>query len=121
MSSDKQDTPSTFLEVVDEDTRASVLKLNQKLAKLKVEINTKLEALNDDDAASASQKEQLSTLVSEVEKALEGINDLTTMVVSDEMTNDEFLKTNQDELENFREMLEANARKITKISENTDD
>ncbi len=121
MSSDKQDTPSTFLDAVDEDTRASVLKLNQKLAKLKTEINAKLEALDEDDEASSTQKEQLLTLADEVEKALEGITDLTTMVVSDEMTSDEFLKTNQDELEAFRDMLEANARKITKISEETKD
>ncbi len=120
MSTDRQNTPSTFLDVVDEDTRTSVLRLNQKLNGLKAEINSKLEALNESgDEASAAQKDQLQTLVGEVDKALDGINDLTTMVVSDEMTHDEFLKLNADELENFREMVEANVKDITKINENT--
>ncbi len=120
MSNDRKSTPSTFLDVVDEDTRASVLRLNQKLNALKAEINGKLEALDESgDEASAAEKDQLLRLAGEVDKAMEGINELTTMVVSDEMTDDEFLKINEDELESFREMVEANTKKITKINENT--
>jgi len=113
-----QNTPTTFLEVVDHETRDSVLRLNQKLKGLQAEIRAKLETLEEMNAPDAvTQKKNLSTLIAEVDKALLGISNLTHMVVTPEMTNSEFLQTNHNELEKFRDLVAEKAREITKLKE----
>ena len=113
-----QHTPSTFLEVVDHETRDSVLRLNQKLKCLQAEIRAKLETLAEVSAPDAvAQKKNLSTLIAEVDKALLGIDNLTHMVVTPEMTNSEFLQTNHNELEKFRDLVTEKAQEITKLKD----
>jgi len=115
---DEQPSQSTFLEVVDNETREGVIRLNQKLKGLYAEIQAKLEMLDRlNNAEAIEQKSNLTILLAEVEKALLGIDNLTKMVVAPDITNAEFIQTNQDELEKFRKMVADNAEKITKLKE----
>ena len=108
---------ATFLEVIDDDTRGGVLRLSQKLNGLQAEIKSKLDVLGaKDDPEATQQKTGLSHLLLEVEKALTGIHELTSMLVTEEMTNEEFLKKNKDELKKFREMVSEKAQKIAEIN-----
>ena len=114
----EQNKQSSFLDVIDDDTREGILRLNQKLKGLHAEIQAKLQTMDHmQDEESMDKKNHLSNLLGEVDKALLGIDDLFGMVVSDEMSNAEFLKANEDELEKFREMVGENLVRLTKFNE----
>jgi hypothetical protein len=116
--SDKQTMSSTVLDTVDNSTRDAVIRLNQKLINLEIEITAKLALLEGShDKEHETQKKNLLILKNEVERALKSIDDLVNMVVSDQLTDSEFLALHHDELENFREMVTTNADKIAKINE----
>lgn len=115
---DKQAIPSIVLDTVDNSTRDAIIRLNQKLLNLQMEITAKLALLDRAyDEAHQTQKKNLLILKHEVERALKSIDDVVNMVVSDQLTDGEFLALHHDELENFREMVTTNADKIAKINE----
>ncbi len=110
--------PSTVFDRVDTETRAAIIQLNQKLVDLKSEIALKLKALETaQDAEHVTQKQHLTLLANEIERALESIDEVVNMVVSEELTHSEFIKLHHDDLEKFREMVSMNADKIAKINE----
>lgn len=114
----KRSIPSGFLESVDDTTRAAIIRLNQKLIDLQVEINAKLTLLEQaSDEEQDVRKRHLLTLESEVERALKSIDDVVNMLISDNVAPSEFLKLHQDDIEQFREMIASNADKIAKIND----
>ena len=114
----KQSISSNFLDSVDDITRAAIIRLNQKLIDLQVEINAKLTVLDQaSNEEQCGQKRHLLALESEVERALKSIDDVVNMVISDNVTQSDFLKLHQDDIEQFREMIASNADKIAKISD----
>jgi hypothetical protein len=110
--------PSTVFDRVDSETRTAIIQLNQKLIDLQSEITSKLKVLETaQDAEHATQKQHLTLLANEIERALKSIDEVVNMVVSEELTHSEFLKVHHDDLEKFREMVSMNANKIAKINE----
>ncbi len=90
---------------VDGDTRAAIIRLNQKLKNLHAELVVKLMTLGlcDETSGSYHLKKQLSTLASEVERALQCIDVVINVVASEDQTNSEFLKIHRDVLEEYHE------------------
>ncbi|ASQ45060.1 hypothetical protein [Legionella clemsonensis] len=108
----------TFLEAVDNDTRANILRLDQKLKGLQAEISAKIDAMGlSTDEASNERKKQLITLFDEVKKAIEGIQRLVNLAVADEFSVSEFNEINHDKIEALREMFKESADKIALIKE----
>jgi sugar-specific transcriptional regulator TrmB len=107
----------TVFEAVDNDMRTAIIQLNRKLRDLHDEITAKLNALEAlDEAEHRTQREHLSVLEKEVERALASIDEVVNRVISEELTHSEFLKLHHDDLEKFRDMVTTNADKIAKIN-----
>lgn len=114
----KKSTSSTIFERVDNDTRSAIVLLNQKLIDLRTEITAKLVALDTAQSVEQdTQRKHLSMLENEVGRALKSIEEVVSLVVSDELTHSQFLMLHHDDLEKFREMVSHNTDKIAEIND----
>jgi len=103
-----KDKPSTFINVVDKEMHDSILKLYQKLKGIKSEIEVKLNIL--DPHADNTQKENLLSLDEEVDRALDSIDLIVNLVISDE-----FEEENRENIESLRAIFDENIEKIIKL------
>lgn len=111
----KDSTSQTVFEAVDSDMRSAIIKLNKKLRDLQGEIAAKLIALESStDTQGDAPKKQLFILAQEVERALQSIDDVVNVAVSNDS---EFLKLHHEDLEKFRKMITTNTEKIAKLNE----
>ena len=109
---------STVFERVDSDTRKAIILLSQKLIGLQAEITAKLTSYETtQDEVHDAQKRRLSMLENEVERALKSIDEVVSLVVSEELTHSQFLELHQDDLEKFCEMVFLNTEKMTQLNE----
>lgn len=118
MVGEQQEESSTFINAVDRDMHDSIMRLDQKLKGLQAEINAKIQAtLGDNDKTVADRRQQLNALSDEVDKAIDSIKALVNMVISDELSDSQFVQMNQEELESLRQIFKDNIDKISKLKE----
>lgn len=103
-----KDKPSTFIDIVDKGMHDSILRLYQKLKGIKAEIEVKLKNLAIDE--SATKKQNLASLQEEVDRALDSIDSIVNLVISDE-----FKEENHENIEALRVVFDENIEKITKL------
>ncbi|AHE68230.1 hypothetical protein [Legionella oakridgensis] len=96
MGSKQQTDSFRLLSVVDEDTRGGIINLNHKLKSLQAEVSAKLAMLEDVDDATTQKKEFLN-FQQEIQKALDSIDGLVHMVVTDDVAKEGFLNSNYQE------------------------
>lgn len=118
MNEEEQNATRTFMDVIDDDLRNSILRLNQKLKGLKAEIEAKLEYVEGlADENSKEQKERLLILGSEIDSAIQGLQELVTMTVEDDVTKEDFIEINREALEEYRQKIKNHSNTVTTISE----
>ncbi|MFC3908810.1 hypothetical protein ACFORL_06930 [Legionella dresdenensis] len=103
-----------LIDAVDKKTQESILLLNAKLRKLLEEINLKKDEAASGDPERASQ---LESLISEIAMAIGGIEGIVNVVVSEDLSLNEFIELNQAELEEFRNMILEGNKKIAQLEE----
>lgn len=113
----EQQEKSTFIKAVDRDMHNSIIRLDQKLKGLQAEIGVKIQAISDNSDETTVERERLIVLSEEVDKAIDSIKELVTMVISDELSDSEFVQMNQDGLKSLREIFKDNIDKISKFKE----
>ena len=109
----KKSGTHTVLESIDTTTRTAIISLNENLKNLLLEINRKLSNL--DSIESVQQKRQLSILAEEIQQALQSMDNVVNVAVSDNITQSEFLQQHAEELEKFREVILTNTEKLVGI------
>ncbi|MBA2709913.1 MAG: hypothetical protein H0U57_04900 [Tatlockia sp.] len=117
---EQEKKPTKFLNAVDKQLRESILRLDQKLKGLQAEVKVKLESLNDSNSSENQNREleRVFTLLNEeLTKAIDSIKHLVDLVVSDEVSNNEFLISNQENIEKLRDLFATHLDTISKIKE----
>ncbi len=110
--------PSTFIHAVDKELHDNIVRLDQKLKGFLAEINVKIEAIEDDSNEIEKQsKQQLILLAEEVQKGIDSIKNLVSMVLEEGISQSEFREMNREELESLRKEFEQSISKIVKIKE----
>ncbi len=119
MVDEQEKKPTKFLNAVDKQLRESILRLDQKLKGMQAEVRVKLESLADSSSDKQNREfERVFTLLDEeLTKAIDSIKNLVDIVVSDEATDNEFLISNQENIEKLRNLFAENLETITKIKE----
>lgn len=102
---------------ITQETHENVLRLNQKLRGLLVEIEAKLEAseLEPDNALNQARKQQMQALHTEVNKALTSIKTLVSVMTGNQAS--QFLNLSEEELSSFRDLIKESVEKISKMKE----
>jgi hypothetical protein len=109
----KKSGTHTVLESIDTTTRTAIISLDEKLKTLLLEINQKLSQLDGcEDHESQQQKKQLLTLTEEIQQALQSMDNVVNIAVSEDISQNEFLQQHSDELEKFREMILSNTKQL---------
>ena len=113
MDSEKK---SVSINVVDKETHDSVLRLDQKLKGLLVEIEAKIEALSHetDQTLVSERRARLLTLSDEVKKALVNIKQLVSLVVGKDAIVDTL---HPDDLDDLRQIVGDGLDKINHFKE----
>lgn len=107
---------SMLIDVVDEDTRNSIIRLQQKLKGLQAEVQVKLDVLQQvGEEKNKEEKEQLQVFKDEIEQAIKGMETITRIAVAPGVTEEEFLQSNQKELQVFKKLVAENVDKISKL------
>lgn len=103
---------------ITQETQENVLRLNQKLRGLLVEIEAKMETydLDPSNAQNQNRKQQMQTLHTEVAKAITSIKTLV-QVMSGNDPNSPLLKMSEKELSSFRDLIKESVERITKMKE----
>jgi ribosome recycling factor len=118
MVEEKAEEPSKFINAVDKQLRESILRLDQKLKGMQAEVQVKLESIaNTTDNQERERERVFSLLADELAQAIDSIKNLVNMVVSDEVTDKEFLKSNQENIEKLRDLFASNLDTISKLKE----
>ncbi|MBA3537663.1 MAG: hypothetical protein H0T84_13825 [Tatlockia sp.] len=118
MVEDTGEKPSKFINTVDKQLRESILRLDQKLKGMQAEVQVKLESLTNTNDNQERERERVYTLLSEeLAQAIDSIKNLVTMVVSEEVSDQEFLRSNQENIEKLRELFASNLDTISKLKE----
>lgn len=118
MVEENGEEPSKFINTVDKQLRESILRLDQKLKGMQAEVQVKLESLHNTNDNQKREHERVYTLLAnELSQAIDSIKNLVNMVVSDEVTDQEFLKSNQENIEKLRDLFASNLDTITKLKE----
>jgi hypothetical protein len=115
MSSEIKST--MLIDVVDSETRNGLMRLNQKLSGLQAEISSKLDFLSATDPEAEAKKQQLLLLADEIGKALQSITSVMRSEISSDLTTEQFLEMNQEELDKFREVVKNNSDQLTKMAD----
>lgn len=116
MVGEQQEKATKFINAVDKDMHDSILRLDQKLKGLQVEIHERIKAAAEEkDEYAAMRQKLLANLGEEIAMAIASIKALVEMVISDEYTGTQFLEMNQEGLESLREVFKENLDRITKI------
>lgn len=110
--------PSKFINAVDKQLRDSIIRLDQKLKGMHAEVEAKLEVLANADNKQDRELQRVFTLLAEeLTKAIDSIKHLVELVVSDEITDQEFLNSNQENIEKLRDLFDTNLETISKLKE----
>ncbi len=109
--------PTMLIDVVDAETRNGLMRLNQKLKGLQAEISSKLDFINDNTPENQAKKVQLMLLSDEIDKALQSITMVIRTEIARDVSTEQFLELNQDELDKFREMVKQNSDQLGKMTE----
>ncbi|HRD69148.1 MAG TPA: hypothetical protein PK657_03300 [Legionella sp.] len=106
--------PNSFINNIDSDARANIIKLDQKLRGLKAEIEAKLKNLswNPEDLTN-NYTEKLSLVAEEIDKALEGIGILVTLAHS-ESTKEVY---DSSEIKEFTHQLSEQVNQINQLKD----
>lgn len=116
MVGEQQEKTTKFMNAVDKDMHDSILRLDQKLKGLQVEIHERLKsAAEETDEYAAMRQKLLANLGEEIAMAISSIKVLVDMVISDEYTSSKFIEMHHDGLETLREVFKENLDKITEI------
>lgn len=109
--------PPVISELEDADIRTAILQLNQKLKSLQLELKIKLATFDkfSEEAVSHPQKQQLTALADEVNRALKSLESVVHIATIEKMSPHEFKQRYQDELHHLREIAAANVETIEKI------
>lgn len=109
------DNPAVQIQNVDKETHDNIMRLNQKLKGLQVEIEAKMEALAMEPANSQTdeRRQRLQTLAEEVQKAIDAIKTLVSMT-----TGPDQYGFSGDDLHSFSNMLKDSVDQLAKIREN---
>lgn len=110
---------SRFISVVDKETHDGVLRLDQKLKGLLVEIESRVEALSheSDETLREPQQAQLVILSEEVKKALVNIKQLVNLVVGENVAPETFEQLHQDDMDDFRQLVKDSLDKISELKD----
>lgn len=105
-----EDKKSLFINAVDKEMHASILRFEQKLRGLQAEIEAKEEALtHESDQTLVSQsRAQLTVLSAEVQKVLASIKGLVNLTVDEGFSAGHYVQSNREELEEFRKTIQDN-------------
>lgn len=113
--SDEKKGSAVQIQNVDKETHDNIMRLNQKLKGLQVEIEAKMEALAMEpaDEQTEARQERLQTLAEEVQKAIQGIKTLVNMTTGPEQYG--FVG---DDLHLFCDMIKESTEQLSKLREN---
>jgi hypothetical protein len=100
-----------LLDMIDEQTRDSLQQLQQKLEGLLLEVDAKL------SQEDIPQQSKLLNFKDEIEKALNGMSRITTLTIEHDMSRDEFMQHHQSDVHEFKQLVNDNVEKISKIEE----
>lgn len=113
----KRTSQDLFIHDVDANTRDSIFKLDQKLRGLRAEIEFKIKSaalLQEEPKEGSSQR--LSTLIQEIDLAIQAIEQLVNMVIpEDDALKNSFFES--EDLREFKEALEEHINQISKIKD----
>lgn len=112
----KKSGTHTVLDSIDTTTRSAVVSLDQQLKQLLVDIDLKLSTLEGcEDLKIQQQKKQLLILAEEIQQALQSMDSVVNIAVSDDITPSDFLQQHFEELEKFREVILSNTEQLLEI------
>ena len=109
--------PTMLIDAVDAEPRNRLTRLHQKLKVLQAEISSKLDFINDNTPENQAKKVQLMLLSDEIDKALQSITMVIRTEIARDVSTEQFLERNQDELDRFREMVKQNSDQLGKMTE----
>ncbi|KTC97793.1 hypothetical protein [Legionella erythra] len=109
------DNPAVQIQNVDKETHDNIMRLNQKLKGLQVEIEAKMDAMALEPATPEAEekRKRMQTLADEVKKAIDAIKTLVSMT-----TGPEQYGFKDDDLHSFSEMLKDSVDQLSRIREN---
>lgn len=114
MSVEKQ---LTFIDLVDADTRDSILNFDHKLKLLNEEINTKIESLtNLEDPSVMQNKLMMMNLQKEVTMALDTIDKLINTSFSKEENPEALAELNEENLAIVRDLFQEKLELLTDLN-----
>lgn len=116
MVEERSEKSSKFINAVDKELRESIIRLDQKLKGLQAEISARLEVIRETES-DKKQEEELSRALEEVAKAISSIKVLVNRVISDDITNKDFLKINHENIEMLRALFTTHLEAITEFKD----
>lgn len=116
MVEERDEKSSRFINAVDKDLRESIIRLDQKLKGLQAEINAKLEIIKDMQG-DKNHEEVLAEAGKEVAKAISAIKELVNRVISEDITDKDFLKINHENIEMLRALFASHLETITELKD----
>ena len=104
----------TFVDVINEETYDSVLRLDKKLRGLLVVVKAQIAALSDesDQTLVSRRTAQLTALSEEVEQALVNIEQLVNLVAGEEVGISQDEQFNSEDLAHFYQTIQDGLEKL---------